>query len=518
MMKKKTATPLDKPELLLKAAAVLMRHRMLAEEPEPVSGGSPGWLKHIASRHTDDSRMKPWVFRAARRALEESRTVTREDAPPETVFEELVFAAGRARGCTRRAEIMLGALYDIVSMKKPGDEVLLSRSVRAACTNAIRTGRLPEPTPGQHGNGAERYQREAEECLETIHHALGTSELPGGRDRNVSTARALQNAARGILIRRGALPPPAAATPGPKVKTPPDDPRLRPPDEKRQWHRAELPKEWVTTAFNDDASGLDDDEEATARRTIHDRFTKNGYEITRVAGDDPDTPPTEPLEGRWEGRYAEGCTLEYLGYDPAVLEADLARGIHAYTADGAEYLLDMLTEKAAWLPCNWTSVITGGRWEHTPEDGDPWTDDIAVVLGPKGYEYWRQSDATHRPVRRLGAYPHVRTAIWNGRQVELTLWLVSTKPQAENRTRWPEKAPPLPIEIRAALDDLPFTCPMCGTTDETVPDPTTLEPDEPPICSTCTETIPGWGDAYESWPESRQLDSAIGAIRDVTAT
>ena len=495
--------PLDEPVLLLKAAAVLMRHRMLTEPDEPVPGGGPGWLERTAGRREHDGRLRPWVLRAATRALEESRTAERGDAPPRHVFEELLFAAGRARRYTRRAGVILRALYDIVGATKPFDDVLIAQTVRAGCANAIIAGRLTEPPPGQSRNGADPYWRETEECLETLHQTLGTSDTPGGPDRNRSKAHAVRAAAREILIRRGSLPAPAEAPPTRIPPARPDDPLLRPENEKPCWRRAELPKEWLTLAFNDDPSGLDDEEHAKAQATLDAEFTRKGYEITSAAGDGTESPPTEKLDGRWEGQFAEGCTLEYLGYSPEVMEKDLARGLHCpLPVDGAEYLLHTWTEDAVWLPCNWTSLIEQGRWQHTPDDGDPWTDEVAEALGPDAYDRWRRENATGRPVRRLGAYPHVRTGTWNGQQVETTLWLVSTDAPGDNPTRWPEKAPPLPTEIRAELDDLPFTCPMCGITDDTVPDPTTLEPDEAPLCDACGDDVPGWGDAYDSWPES----------------
>ena len=47
-----------------------------------------------------------------------------------------------------------------------------------------------------------------------------------------------------------------------------------------------------------------------------------------------------------------------------------------------------------------------------------------------------------------------------------------------------------------------FTCPMCGLCDETVPDPAYNSFDEGhDLCEVCFLTVPGWGDAFDSWPE-----------------
>ena len=507
-----TDAPLDEPALLLKAAAVLMRHRMITKPDEKVPGGGLGWLERTAGQHERNGRLKPWVRRAAMRALEETRSATRNETPPGHLFEELVFAAGRARRYTRRAGVILRAMYDFVGAKKPYEDVHIAHAARAGCANAIIAGRLTEPPPGPTRNGHDPYWREIEECLETLHQTLGTSDAADGESRDVAKAHRVRSAARRILIRRGALPAPMKE---PSIRIPPpppDDPLLRPENEKPCWRRAEMPKDWLALAFYDDASGPDDDDEAKARATLDAEFTSKGYQITRAAGDDnDDEPPTAKLDGRWEGQFAEGCTLEYLGYSPEVMEKDVARGLHCpLPVDGAEYLLKTWTEDAVWLPCNWTSVIEKGRWQHTPDDGDPWTDAIAAVLGPDAYYLWRNAEIRRRPVRRLGVHPHVRSGIWNGHQVQMTLWLVSTDAPGDTPTRWPEIAPPLPNEIRAELDDLPFTCPMCGLTDETVPDPTMLEPDEPPICNACGDDVPGWGDAYESWPENTDAGSQEG--------
>ena len=500
----KSQTPLDNPELLLRTAAALMRHRMLTGPPDLIRGGSPGWLDYIESRRTDGHRMKPWLARLSKHTLEESKSVKREDAPARTVFEELVLAADRARACTRRSDIVLRGVYDLAGAGKPADEMLVAQTVLAACDEAIRKGRLPEPKPEHVRGGRRPYGRENEECLETLHQTLGTSGTAAGRYRNASTAGAVRDAAREILVRRKILPGADPPETPPEASRRPRDPLLRPEGQKPLWRRAELPKEWLALAFNADPSGLDDEEEATARRTFHAEFESRGYAITSAAGeDDEKAPPTEALDGRWNGLDAEGCTLEYLGYDPKILEAERDRRIYCpHPVDGAEYLLDAKTEAAVWLPCNWTTVIEAGRWQHTPDDGDPWTDETVAALGPAEYDRWRSLETCRRPVRRLGTYPHVQTRRWNGRSVETTLWLVSSAPDCEQRARWPEKAPPLPPEILAETHDLPFTCAMCGVTDDTVPDPTTLEPDDDPSCTECTETIPGWGDAYESWPEN----------------
>ena len=231
------------------------------------------------------------------------------------------------------------------------------------------------------------------------------------------------------------------------------DPLERPEGEKTAWRRAELPTEWTTLALYDDASGLEDEDEADARSTLHSLFEDDGYRVITVRDGKGGEPPSEPLDGKWRGLYAEGCTAEYMAQNDTVAADDESRGLWTHEpVDGAEYLLRPERQDLVWLPTVWTSVILEDRWDENL--WHHWSRETGAAFGPEAYDRWRETMGKP-PVRPVGRYGHERDGRWNRvGDIRLTLWLADTMPPNPGHTpRLPKRAPRLPEAIATRLED-----------------------------------------------------------------
>ena len=216
--------------------------------------------------------------------------------------------------------------------------------------------------------------------------------------------------------------------------------------------------EWATLALYDDASGLDDAEEQDARLTLRNRFEDHGYRVQNVQEDDG-----EPLEGRWRGLFAEGCTAAFLGVADDVMAADAAKGIAAYRVNGLEYVLEANHETVVWIPEAWTGLILTGRWERDMTiDWDP---ALERVIGPEAYNRWAAEGPRTSLPRQPGSPPwrpmrllhpqagHTRSVKTGGVKTDETAWIATDRPRVEGGTVYPGTAPPLPHSILEEIAD-----------------------------------------------------------------
>lgn len=245
------------------------------------------------------------------------------------------------------------------------------------------------------------------------------------------------------------------------MQTYPEEPLARHDHHAHAFRRHELPTEWATLALDDDASGLEDADERDARETLKDLFEDDGYRVQDVREDDG-----EPLEGRWRGEFAEGCTSAFLAVCDEVITADAKRGAAACLVLGFEYVLDAEHETVIWIPEAWTSLILTGRWDH--DITIDWDSDTEPVIGPDAYNRWAAAgpevslprhpgNPSWRPVRVLDPRAgHSRTVETEDARTVETAWLATNRPRAEGDAVYPACAPPLPETIIDEINEASY--------------------------------------------------------------
>ena len=223
------------------------------------------------------------------------------------------------------------------------------------------------------------------------------------------------------------------------------DPAERPRGSKPWIVTEAMPSAWVTLYANADPSGMEDDTDwpIEMAERAEARYAAEGYAFSGTGyaphGDweasDAEGNP-RPHQGEFDGTYEGtfGRLQTFVWSNSRVIEDDLAAGKRPYHADGAEYLLDAISEKAAWLPACWWRLIEHGEWKASDfdddEDEEHWGFECArEVLASLSSNGWV-------PVRRLGNGYLERNERFRGYKSNLTLYLM-------RQSQEPRRVPPI---------------------------------------------------------------------------